>query len=105
MNDGTRSAVVIAPLATPTATARTNITASTHQVLSGSPLISSAAATDRQVISAPTDRSSSPATSTNNWPAPSSINGAARFRNDRNTGGVRNVGSVSASASRTSSRT
>ena len=64
----------------------------TGQVLPGSPSISRAATTTTTVTTEPTERSNSPETITKYWPAARITSGAARFRNDRKTGGSRKFG-------------
>ena len=87
MKEGTRRRVVTMPLTSPTTTPSAKRSAITHQVRSGSPSVSPAAATTTAVISAPTDRSNSPETMTNICPAARIISGAARLRKARKTGG------------------
>ena len=92
MNDGTRRRVVTTPLTTPTAAPIASSSAITGQVLPGSPSISRAATTTTTVTSEPTERSNSPETITKYWPAARITSGAARFRNERKTGGSRKFG-------------
>src|SRR5881394_1538675 len=105
MNDGTFSTVVTRPLTRPTSTLSPATSGSTHQLRPGSPSPTRAETTTHAVISAPTDRSNSPATITNSSPSATASKGADRLRNAISDGGSANDGSRHTTPIRTTIRT